>query len=885
MASPNRIAIPAAVVVDPYSSGKYLLQELEHRAVAIIAVRSSRLLGSQFLKSHEANKKYFAEFLEYEDLDGLRELTQVVAALPYTVLGVFAGSEPGVELANRLSDALDMPTTNSLELIESRKDKAEMQEALRRNGLPAAEQFKSGALDELMAWAEERNQWPLVAKPTGGAGSDSIFFCQNAEDLKTAHAGIIGNRNPTGTMNTQLALQEFLAGDEYIVDTVSFGGKHICVAIWVYTKAKGLPWNPHAIMAKQNMLLAPAGERQDQLVDYVFKVLDAVGLEYGPCHTEIMLTQRGPILVEVNARLHGLQGPKLIELCTGTSKATYAADTIISGGELFRKLNEASGVQRYLYPTNKQCVQLNLISPVEGFLHVSIKDLITDLSLPSVIDILPNVEKGGFLHQTKDLATLAGTVIMVHQSMEQINADIQKIREAEEKLILYKTDGQAQSTPAEAAVVVDPYSSGKYLLMELEARGIAIIAVRSSRLLGSQFLKSHQANEKYFDEFIEFEDLEELSDLVAAAKALPYTIAGVFAGSEPGVELANRLSDALCLQATNPLELIEARKDKAEMQEALRANGVPAAEQCKSGDLGKLVAWATSRNQWPLVAKPVGGAGSDGIFFCKNEADLKIAHEQIIGQRNPTGVLNNQLALQEFLSGDEYIVDTVSHGGKHICVAIWVCNKVKGLPWNPHAIMAEQNMLLAPSGEKQDQLVDYVFQVLDAVGLKYGPCHTEVMFTERGPILVEVNARLHGLQGPKVIELCTGVSKATYAADTIISNGELFQQMYNAASPGRHMYPVIKQAVNLCLISPVEGVMQNSIREMIAAMNLPSIMEVLPNVEQGGYLSQTTDLGSLAGMVIMVHESMDQIDADIRRIRDAEKSLDLYSVLPSPSKA
>jgi biotin carboxylase len=345
------------------------------------------------------------------------------------------------------------------------------------------------------------------------------------------------------------------------------------------------------------------------------------------------------------------------------------------------------------------------------------------------------------------------------------------------------------------------------------------------------------------------------------------------------------LSDALSLPTTNPLELIEARKDKAEMQEALRANGVPAAEQFKSGNLDELLVWARNRNQWPLVAKPVGGAGSDGIFFCQNEEDVKSAHAGIIGQWNPTGVVNNELALQEFLSGDEYIVDTVSYGGKHICVAIWVYTKVKGLPWNPHAIMAKQNMLLAPSGEKQDQLVDYVFKVLDAVGLNYGPCHTEVMFTARGPILVEVNARLHGLQGPKLIELCTGISKATYAADTIISDGRLFQELSKAASPGRYLYPVIKQAVNLCLISPVEGFLQNSISKVIVDMGLPSVMEILPNVQQGGYLCQTIDLASLAGTVIMVHESMDQIKQDIQKIRDVEESLVLYNVSTVPSNA
>ena len=41
-------------------------------------------------------------------------------------------------------------------------------------------------------------------------------------------------------------------------------------------------------------------------MEYAYRVLDAVGLQYGPCHTEIMLTERGPILVEVAPAGSGL---------------------------------------------------------------------------------------------------------------------------------------------------------------------------------------------------------------------------------------------------------------------------------------------------------------------------------------------------------------------------------------------------------------------------------------------------------------------------------------------------------------------------------------------------------------------------------------------------
>ena len=47
-------------------------------------------------------------------------------------------------------------------------------------------------------------------------------------------------------------------------------------------------------------------------------------------------------------------------------------------------------------------------------------------------------------------------------------------------------------------------------------------------------------------------------------------------------------------------------------------------------------------------------------------------------------------------------------------------------------------MLLASTSEKQDQLVDYVFKVLDVYGLKYGPRHSEVISAAKIPILMEV---------------------------------------------------------------------------------------------------------------------------------------------------
>jgi len=454
LAGPNA---PTVVVVDPYSSGRFLVYQLAPK-YQIICVRSTLQLGGFFLKVYETHKQYYKETIVFESMPQL--LARLKASKCKNIVAVFAGSDPAVELADKLAEALQLSARNDTKLTKARKDKAAMQERLRECGLRAAEQIRSANLFDLLQWATARNQWPLVAKPTGSSGSDGIFFCKDLEDVRGAHAEIVGKMNPNGKFNAELVLQEFLSGTEYIVDTVSHAGKHICVAVWVYTKRKGTPWNPNCIVSEGNKLLPASGMVQDALTSYVFKVLNAIALRYGPCHTEVILTARGPVLVEVNARMHGLQGPHLIGLATGTSKAKYTVDALAEGGQLIqRRLRESPSTGRWLYPLEKHCLQMVLISPVHGYLAKSVSKKIQDMKLPSVVEVLPSTQKGQYLQQTCCLNTAAGNVLMVHESAAQIEADKMRIRKAEESGRLY----EVSEHPIPGSPVPSPQSPGSAL--------------------------------------------------------------------------------------------------------------------------------------------------------------------------------------------------------------------------------------------------------------------------------------------------------------------------------------------------------------------------------------------------------------------------------------
>ena len=142
--------------------------------------------------------------------------------------------------------------------------------------------------------------------------------------------------------------------------------------------------------------------------------------------------------------------------------------------------------------------------------------------------------------------------------------------------------------------------------------------------------------------------------------------------------------------------------------------------------------------------KPNQSAGSDDVFLCGSIGEVKRGFDKINGAINGLGVVNEGVLIQEFLSGKEYVVDSVSRDGKHKVTAIWEYDK--------REINGQFNVYFGMKIRAMDDdlmlsIVSYQRAVLDAVGIVNGPAHAEVMATATGPCLVEVGSRCHGGEG------------------------------------------------------------------------------------------------------------------------------------------
>lgn len=137
-------------------------------------------------------------------------------------------------------------------------------------------------------------------------------------------------------------------------------------------------------------------------------------------------------------------------------------------------------------------------------------------------------------------------------------------------------------------------------------------------------------------------------------------------------------------------------------------------------------------------------AGSTRKFFARNSCEGKnTSWTQFPEMANtrpwPVSVIRISL-----FSLIKLVPFSFSHPIVKFLLSVWVYDK---RPANGAAFVYF-GMLPVDSGSTEAKLlVNYCHKVLDALALKNGPAHVEIIMTPSGPCLVEVNCRAQGGDG------------------------------------------------------------------------------------------------------------------------------------------
>lgn len=888
----------AVVVVDPFSTGALLATRavaLGYRVIRVLSDGDSpvaSLVAEGICVDYDATiviKSKGGSEYDYDDA------AHKLRALPFNLMALFPGAETGVLAADELVVRLGM-RGNANAHSKARRNKYLMGEVVKQAGVRAVSQQNAKNwndakefLTRLAAEAKARNSstiYPVVVKPIESAGSDDVFKCQNEAEVKKAVEEIAGKVNGLGVVNEGALVQEFLKGNEYVVDSVSRDGVQKVVTIWKYDKRAVNDAN--FVYHGMSLVDVEGGSEEEKkvaklLVDYSKSVLEALSITNGPSHMEVMLEDGGcaPCLVEVGSRCHGGEGSwsPIVKDCTGYDQVDATLMSYLDP-EAFDKLSSTPP------PLKKYGSEIFFVNRRAGMIRSTDRASNFIRNLPSCTKIEWQVKSGDFAELTVDCFTRPGSAQLVHEDRGQLLADYESIR----KLELPKPGSGYPClldlefvcrVPIEkgTVVVVDPYSSG------------AILAARVRSVHRKNLVIVHSDPESPVATLVPTGTslqphavVMHHGDAKATAKAILGHARAVIAcipGAETGVLLADELAEILGTRS-NPPELSEARRNKYLMGEAVRKAGVRAVEQIKASTWSEAEDFlarlekekpANKSSIYPLVVKPVESAGSDDVYKCQSAQDVKTAVEIIVGKQNGLGNTNECALVQEFLKGDEYVIDGVSRDGEHKIVAVWKYDKrsVNGANFVYYAMSMVD--FSSEEGEIARALAEYSTQVRDALHIRDGPSHMEVKFDPetRKPCLVEVGARCHGGEGTwqPVADACVGCNQIDAALNSII-DADAFDEL-PAVPPsfknnGREVFLVSKQ----------EGVVKVCNVEKVRRLKSFAKMELA--VQPGSTISPTVDCFTRPGSIQLIHPDPAVVQADYDEIRRLEDAGELFTL-------
>lgn len=406
------------VVVDAYSTGKYIAPALKGRGYESIHIQSSPNLPPE--KFTHRKEDFLISFVYSGDIQLLKEQLK-----DYQVKLCVPGSESGVEIADALSEALSLPSNGTAYSL-ARRNKYYMGEVVSAAGLKTVKQIKSNDSQQILEWARrEVSQYPIVLKPLDSASGDGVYFCNNSDDINDAHQKLLSSSNIFGQKNSEVLAQSFNYGQEYIVNTVSWNGKHMPVEMWrIYKKPKTIIYDRAEIVGKDEKEFFP-------IIQYTMKVLNALHIRYGAGTTEVKYTpDGGPVLLESAARLMGSAPLSFSNELFGYNQLSLMVDAYLNPCDFFNKLTFQNQT------TEKYGMTVVLTSECKGVLQA---DVDTDeiKKLNTLHSFVIDGDKGSLLKETVDSLTAPGEIYLISDNKKDLFADYKKIR-AMESAGLYK---------------------------------------------------------------------------------------------------------------------------------------------------------------------------------------------------------------------------------------------------------------------------------------------------------------------------------------------------------------------------------------------------------------------------------------------------------------
>jgi biotin carboxylase len=243
-----------------------------------------------------------------EDQAGIEFWVDVARAFHRSIRfeAVVAYNEHTYHIVRAISDELNIPTVVDVDLFDRVLDKYTMREILKKHEVPSC-RYELARGQEAVLAAVQNIGVPCIVKPVNGEASVGVAKIESFADIGACLQQVGDEHIDRGVL-----VEEFLIGEEFSVEGISIGALHHIVAITKKFR------DDRTFVERGHLVPAPVNAAaRESIVNYVERVLDVLNFHDCPSHTEIVLTARGPRIIETHNRIGGDSIMDLVRLATG----------------------------------------------------------------------------------------------------------------------------------------------------------------------------------------------------------------------------------------------------------------------------------------------------------------------------------------------------------------------------------------------------------------------------------------------------------------------------------------------------------------------------------------------------------------------------------------
>lgn len=314
--------------------------------------------------------------------------------------------------------------------------------------------------------------------------------------------------------------------------------------------------------------------------------------------------------------------------------------------------------------------------------------------------------------------------------------------------------------------------------------------------------------------------------------------------TEYGLEPASRCAAELGVPGDNLAAVLRTR-DKTSMRDLLARHSLSPVRYRLCASPEEARAFLRALAGGPMVLKPRDGGLSEGVCLVETEDAIDE------GWRWARSASTGPVLAEEFLSGPEYSVESISRDGVHEVVAI----TEKVTTPRPRFIELGHRAPARMDETSRARTVDLVTTFLSLVGQRTAPAHTEIRLTPDGPRIIESQTRFGGDQ---IWEICQLVSGVDLMSETVAA-------LLDLPEPPRT--PVADAAA--IRFFAYEDVRISEVSGLADARRVPGCVRVACALREGLELGTLTSSDSRQGYVLCTGTSVEDAVDNVNRAHDS----------------